>query len=174
MTESWVEERAFEEESTPIEFLTMLFPHRFVRLLAYFSRRRGLGFLGTCSSRQLADWFAHLPFRWVCSSQASLQQALDQDPAADISQVVESLLSIEAIREAEEMGHWDEDSGESEEDEGPTRAQAIAAWKGLSQEEKDQAWVGGQKPAVASGKPSFPLDFISLDILRDLVRRSLE
>lgn len=82
---------------------------------------------------------------FLISSEASLQQALDAEPSADISQVVESLLSIEAIREAEEMGTWDGDSSSEGEDEGPTRAEAIAAWKSLSQEEKDQAWVGGQK-----------------------------
>lgn len=70
-----------------------------------------------------------------------------------MSQIVESLLSIEAIRDAEEMGTWDDDSsGSSGDDEGPTRAEAIAAWKSLSQEEKDQAWVGGPKPEDSAGQ----------------------
>lgn len=48
--------------------------------------------------------------------------------------VVEHLLSMEAIREAEEAGGWDDD---------PSGAESAEAWAGLSQAERDQLWEPG-------------------------------
>ncbi|KAL7417036.1 hypothetical protein BDY24DRAFT_376372 [Mrakia frigida] len=80
----------------------------------------------TNSSRKfLETLFPHM-------SPSTLQQALDEDPTADLEDVVEYLLSIESIREAEERGGTWEGDG----------AAAALQWENMSQDERDQLWEG--------------------------------
>lgn len=68
------------------------------------------------------------------SSASTLQTALDDDPEADLEDVVEYLLSVETIREADERGGaWEGDG-----------ADAATQWENLDQSERDALWEASE------------------------------
>lgn len=80
------------------------------------------------------------------SSISTLQDALNQNPAGDMTAIVEHLLSVEAIKEMEETGAFEESAYPAS-----TKGGLSDAWAGLTQEEKDKSWEFGALEEIRAG-----------------------
>ncbi|CDZ97510.1 Glucosyltransferase-Alg6p [Phaffia rhodozyma] len=105
------------------------------------------------------------------SSEEYLAEALAENPTDDLSQVVENLLSLEAIREAEERGSWGELDLELERELDLERElelgleyemdnAPVSTWDFMTQEERDESWMmGTSRPSTPMFADAFASDF---------------